>query len=408
MARHRKILLALAAAALTGGVLTALPAASTIAAPAPASAEQQQDARPTATKVGDEISVDKAMSYAGTGSQTISHPGATYVKVHFASMRLAKGDYVTVASPDGSEVHTYHGDPALGAAAPGDADVTRHGTKGFAAMSIDGDTAVVTLHSTAARSAAATKGLGLRIDRYWRGYTQDEVVAANPGIYSVCSTDGRRDVVCYQSSHPTEFARSGAVARLLMGGSACTTWRVGNTNRLLTNNHCMSTQSAVAGSEVQFNYQCATCGGNNPGAGTKVSGSTMIKTSTGGSGQLDYTLYSVNSFSSITQFGTLYLETRAPQSGERIYIPGHGDARPKRLSIFTESNQTTRCTVGNGNYNTWNMSYSCDTSGGNSGSPVLSANHRVLGLHHLGGCPNNQGAKMNLIYQQISTLIDNG
>ncbi|OLF09050.1 hypothetical protein BLA60_20920 [Actinophytocola xinjiangensis] len=402
------MLLALAVAALAAGALTSVASASTSAgsaiAPAPAPAPKQ-----AATKVGDEIAVSQALGYASADQQTISHPGATYIKVHFASMRLAPGDYVTVASPDGREVHTYHGDPALGAAEAGDADVTEHGTRGFAAMSVDGDTAVVTLHRTAARSASATKGLGLTIDRYWRGFTQDEVVAANPGLYSVCSSDGRRDVVCYRTSHPTEFTRSGAVARLLMGGGACTTWRVGNTNRLLTNNHCMSTQSAVAGSEVQFGYQCATCGGNNPGTVTKVSGATLVKTSTGGSGQLDYTLYSVNSFSTIQGFGTLFLETRAPSSGERIYIPGHGDASPKRLSLYQESGQTSYCTVGNGNYNTWNMSYSCDTSGGNSGSPVLaSSSHRVIGLHHLGGCPNNQGAKMNLIYQQIQSLIDNG
>ena len=50
---------------------------------------------------------------------------------------------------------------------------------------------------------------------------------------------------------------------------AGTTWRVGNTNRMLTNKHCFSTQAQVQSSEMQFNFQCATCGGNNPGAGTK-------------------------------------------------------------------------------------------------------------------------------------------
>ncbi|HCT78714.1 MAG TPA: hypothetical protein DGT23_19570, partial [Micromonosporaceae bacterium] len=194
---------------------------------------------------------------------------------------------------------------------------------------------------------------------------------------------------------------------LIGGGGSCTTWRVGDTNRMLTNKHCFSTQAAVQASEMQFNFQCATCGGNNPGAGTKVSGAQLIKVSTGGSSQLDYTLYSVNNFTAIQGFGTLYLETRAASTGERIYIPGHGDGRPKRLSIYENTQGGTLCTVRSGNYNTYNMSYSCDTSGGNSGSPVLSANHRVLALHHLGGCPNNQGAKAHLIYNQIAGLIDN-
>jgi V8-like Glu-specific endopeptidase len=56
-----------------------------------------------------------------------------------------------------------------------------------------------------------------------------------------------------------------------------------------------------------------------------------------------------------------------------------------------------------------NIAYNCDTSGGNSGSPVLAASsHRVIALHHLGSCPNNnQGVKINLVYAEISSMIDN-
>lgn len=366
-------------------VVTALAATGNVAIlAAPAAAEPEPQAR----MVGEEKTANVQIS--GTSSGHVIHePGATYVKVH---LRLSPGAHVSVSNLDGTEVHTYHG-----TVAEGDSDRTLHGRAGFGALSIDGDTAVITRHQGS-----------VRIDGYWRGYTEEEVIANNPGILSVCNTDARRDVVCYQNSHPTEYARGRAVARLLIGGGgACTTWRVGNTNRMLTNKHCFSTQSQVESSEMQFNYQCATCGGKNPGAGTKVSGAQLLKVSTGGSGELDYALYSVNSFSTIQTFGTLYLETRAPTTGERIYIPGHGDAAPKRLSIYEDSQGGTLCTVRSANYNSWNMSYSCDTSGGNSGSPVLSANHRVLALHHLGGCPNNQGARMHLIYNEIASLIDN-
>lgn len=355
---------------------------------------------PQVRQIGEEVRTSVSLGRTGLSSSRtaeIRFPGAAYIKVHFASVRLAPGDYLTVADPTGRERHTYHGLPTAG-----DASRTVHGRPGFAAMSIDGDVAVVTLHAASPRASA-------HIDGYWRGYTEAEILANNPGIESVCSTDARRDVVCYQSSHPTEFARSGAVAKLLIGGGgSCTTWRVGNTNRMLTNKHCFSTQSAVQSSEMQFNFQCATCGGNNPGPGTKVSGAQLLRVSTGGSGELDYTLYSVNNFTTIQGFGTLFLETRAPVNGERIYIPGHGDGAPKRLSIFEDTQGGAVCTVRNATYNSWNMAYSCDTSGGNSGSPVLSANHRVLALHHLGGCPNNQGARMHLIYNEIRDLIDNG
>jgi lysyl endopeptidase len=384
MYRYRALLLAAALLPL------ALPVP---AQAAPVLESQVAQAPSQATKVGEEKPLRALLQAAGT-RQVVHEPKASYVKVHFSVFQLEPGGYVTVSNPDGTEVHTYHGTPVKG-----DADKTLHGRPGFAAMSIDGDTAIVTQHG---------KGI-VRLDGYWRGYTQEEVVAHNPGLFSVCSTDARRDAVCYQSSHPTEFARSGAVARLLIsGGGACTTWRVGNTNRMLTNKHCFSTQAQVTGSEMQFNYQCATCGGNNPGAGTKVSGATLLKVSTGGSSELDYTLYSVNNFAAIQSFGTLFLETRAAVNGERIYIPGHGDATPKRISIFEDTQGGGLCTVRNSSINTWNISYSCDTSGGNSGSPVLTAGHKVIALHHLGGCPNNQGAKILSIYNEIKDLIDNG
>lgn len=398
---------AVALAACTLGLsLLSVPAAeaNSVAPLAPQSErapESNQFSAEGVTTIGELRTVDSSLSYALNGrTQLIQHPGATYVKVHFSSLRLAHGDYVTVSSRDGKESYRYdrHLNRATGS------DYTTDGQPGFWAMSVEGDTAVVTLHSSRpSRGSAAT------IDRFWRGYDRTEIAAHNFSTQSVCSTDARRDVVCYQNSHPTEYAHGRAVARLLIsGGGLCTTWRVGNTNRMLTNKHCFSTQSAVSGSEMQFNYQCATCGGANPGAGTKVSGATLYRVSSGGSSQLDYTLYSVNNFAAIQGFGTLYLATTATSNGTRIYIPGHGDGSAKRLSIYEDTQNGATCAVRNGNYNTWNISYSCDTSGGNSGSPVLNASHRVIALHHLGGCPSNQGAKAHLIYNEIASLIDNG
>ncbi|WP_434740570.1 trypsin-like serine peptidase [Micromonospora sp. SH-82] len=363
--------------------------------------ESDQFSAEGVTTVGELRTVDGSLSYARDGrTQIIRHPGATYVKVHFSSLRLAPGEYVTVAGPDGRESHRYdrHLNRATGS------DYTTDGQAGFWAMSVEGDTAVVTLHGD-----RTTRGSVATIDRFWRGYDRTEIAQHNLSTQSVCSTDARRDAVCYQTSHPTEYARGNAVARLLIsGGGMCTTWRVGNTNRMLTNKHCFSTQAAVSGSEMQFNYQCSTCGGANPGPGTKVSGATLYRVSSGGSNQLDYALFSVNNFAAIQGFGTLYLATTATSNGTQMYIPGHGDGSPKRLSIFEDAQNGPRCTVRNANYNTWNISYSCDTSGGNSGSPVLNSSHRVIALHHLGGCPSNQGAKAHLIYNEIAGLIDNG
>lgn len=397
--------------------LIAVLAAAAPVTPAPALAQQSDrplrahhlDSR--VSPAGEEVLADLSLRYARTGaswSTRVSRPGSRYVKVHFAELTLLPGDYVTVSGPDGREVHTYHGDPARGRHAA-DSGFTRHGIPGFAALSIDGDTAVVTLHASGAGPRNATRlareGYGVRVDRYFRGFTTEEYAARAPRPFSVCGTDARRDVVCYKDSHPTEYARSRAVARQLLDGLGyCTAWRVGNTNRMLTNHHCMESAADLSASEFQFAYDCATCGGGDPGAGTKVGGAQFLKTSA--LEALDYTLFSVADFAAVQQFGTLYLDPRPPVAGERVYIPGHGDTLPKRLSLYedTQGGATCKIDVVSSGVNT---GYRCDTSGGNSGSPVLAASsHKVIALHHLGGCPN-WGTRITEVHNEISGLIDN-
>ncbi|WP_257902276.1 trypsin-like serine peptidase [Saccharothrix obliqua] len=365
---------------------------------------------PQVAKAGEVKAADAVLRYAADGRSwrvVLREPGSSYVKVHFAALKLVPGDRVTVSDPAGREVHTYRGDPGH-AAFPGDSPHTVHGPSGFAAMSVDGDTAVVTLHAAAARPNAESltrQGFGVRVDRYYRGFSPAEAAAANPRPLSVCGTDARKDVVCYQGNHPTEYARAGAVARQLLNGLGhCTAWRVGNTNRMITNYHCLESAADLRASEFQFDYQCATCGGNNPRAGVKVSGAQLLKSSS--LQNLDYALFSVNNFDAIKQFGTLYLDVREPKAGERIYLPGHGDVKPKRLSLYEDRDGGAYCkidVVASG----VNTGYRCDSSGGNSGSPVLAASsHRVIALHHLGGCPN-WGTRISLVHREISTLIDN-
>jgi lysyl endopeptidase len=356
-------------------------------------------------RIGTEQATATSLRYADGARQELRYPGATYIKVHFDALRLAPGDYVTVADRAGRETYTYHGDPTRATAkASGDSGFTVHRTSGFAAMSVEGDTAVVTLHTVRARPKAATRAYAVRIDRFWRGYSESELAANNIAPLSVCGADARRDRVCYRTSRPTEFARSAAVARLIIGGGGlCTAWRVGSTNRVLTNNHCISTAAAVRASEVQFGFECRTCGGNNPGPGTKVSGAQFFRTST----RLDYTLFSVANFASIAPFGTLFLDVRAPVRNERIYIPGHGDGRPMRISIFTATQGGATCKIDSPNSDSTNTGYFCDTSGGNSGSPVIAASsNRVIALHHLGGCLN-EGTRIQLIFPEIASLIVN-
>ncbi|WP_233508429.1 trypsin-like serine peptidase, partial [Spongiactinospora gelatinilytica] len=401
MRHRRRFLTALLSALFLAAAPPLMPQASAATQAVP----QENPADP----VGEARDGDIALRYGAAGrtwSTRIHERGASYVKVHFAALRLLPGDRVTVSDPARREVHTYYGDPTRGANAGG-SDHTEHGRRGFAALSIDGDTAVITLHARLQRPGAARLarlGYGARIDRYWRGFTAAEQ-AERSRTLSVCGIDARRDVVCYRDSHPVEFARSQAVGQQLLNGlGSCTVWRVGNTNRLLTNHHCMESEADLRASEFVFGRQCATCGGSDTQTGTKVGPGQFIKTSA--LNALDYTLFSVSDPAAIQQYGTLYLEAREPVAGERIYIPGHGDIKPKRLSLYedTQGGATCKIDVASSGVNT---GYRCDTSGGNSGSPVLAASsHKVIALHHLGGCPN-WGTRITLVYNEIAALIDN-
>ncbi|MFD9705001.1 trypsin-like serine peptidase [Lentzea sp. NPDC059081] len=308
------------------------------------------------------------------------------MKLHFTDLRILPGDVLTVSNPDGTEKYTYTRDLRSSLTATPD-------STGFWAMSITGSTAVVSVTNPLSR---------VRVDKLTRGYTEAEM-SAQPSVKSICGTNDYKDAVCYQSSNPTEFGKTASVAKLLRNGSSlCTAWRVGPNNRMLTNNHCFT---SVSGIEVWFNYQCPTCGGTASATVTKVLASQVLKTDA----PLDYTLFSVNNFAAISSFGYLELDARVPDVGEEMYVIGHPAGKLKKLSLRDTQNGSGYCIVRAvrvaGNVSQSDISYMCDTEGGSSGSPVLSRRtHKVIGLHHFGGCPN-QGVRIDLVAAQISSLL---
>ncbi len=328
----------------------------------------------------------------GNGSAVFHYPGAEYVKVHFASLVVLPGDYLTVSNVDGTEEHR----------------VTRAGW----AMSVTGESARVRLHRTNLLGDVVAQ-LGVTIDEVSRGFTEPERARtakrsreAKRREESICGGDEKADAVCYKTTNPVLYRRSKAVARLLIKGTElCTGFRIGAQNRLMTNYHCIGSAEEAADTEVWFNYQCAECGGWDVFRPTKVWLSQVLASDS----TLDYTLFSVTSFEQVEKFGYLEVDVRRPGSGEELYIPQHPTGAPAMIAVSSDLPRPGNCAVDSNAYEGYapdtDISYYCDTEGGSSGSPVLSrVTNKVVALHHFGGCPNS-GVRMDRIFTEIQRLI---
>ena len=338
-------------------------------------------------------------------TRTIQHPGASHIKLNIETMDLVPGDTVTVTNSDGSQSYTY----------PGDAFTTDDNYPGFWSLTLWGDTVKVKINAQSSR--AERRGhRGLLISRYWRGFSDAETAAANnPNptdvtTASICGRDDKQDAICWANNYPTEYDKARAVARISFGGGLCTAWRIGpNDNTMVTNNHCINSQSGVNATEVWFMYENTSCNGGSTTANRViVTGAQFLTTDR----RTDLTLFTINNPAAIAQFGYLEVDVRQANNNESIYIAGHPGGRAKEMSIVDDIIGGARCRVGNNNtsgstsFGT-DMSYSCDTEGGSSGSPVLSASsQKVVALHHLGGCNTNKGARSDVFWPVISSFID--
>jgi V8-like Glu-specific endopeptidase len=335
----------------------------------------------------------------------LHHPGATYIALHFADIGLAAGDRLVISDPLGSQSYTLRGRGKLDA-----------GT--FWARHIKGDTVLIELiprlmpdKPQAAPELATTKAgqafHGFVVDQYAAGF----VDLGQPK--AICGTDDKENAICYSSSHPNEYNTARAVARLLIAGSSlCTGWLVSADNLLLTNEHCISSNTTALNTDYEFMAEAPTCGSSNCQLcypGTVFSGGTLIKDSA----NLDYALIEITSGNPAATYGYMTIDNRRVTAGEQIYIPQHPGGRAKELGIFSSASQDPGgvCTV----YSTseppcsgsgyTDVGYYCDTEGGSSGSPVLtSANDKVVALHHCALCPN-RGVPIDLVYAEISQYL---
>jgi hypothetical protein len=317
-------------------------------------------------------------------SDTLHHPGATYIQPHFSRFRLADGDYVVVRSPDGRQSWRYEG--------LGRGELGLH-PDGFWSSRIRGDRAVVELYTRNAQGAH-----GYTIDQFMRGLTEVEIGEQNPNVpTATCGADDAEWAPCYATTEPEIYQQARAVARLHVPGNICTGWLVGCEGHVLTNNHCIANATEALNTEYEFMAEgasCTTSCDTSPFCpGTIVATeATLIQTEV----SLDYTLVKLPTNAS-ESYGYMMMRPDGPQAEERVYIPQHAGGWGKRIAVFSdhaadpsgfcETFSTTEppCSPGGTN----DVGYFCDTRDGSSGAPVLGYDdHRVVSLHHCGICPN--------------------
>lgn len=335
-------------------------------------------------------------------------PGASFIKLHFGQFRLPEGVTLEISNPDKSEVWRYsekERDAFTVDAALGD-----DGKSSFSAMSITGDSLRVRLVGKLFLLDPARHAI--HVDSYLEGLPLGMSKDVDSGLRDFgspeneCGDDERYDAACWASSNPWEYNRSAAVAKLITSrGEVCSAWRVGSGNHLFTANHCLGKQSELDGAEIWFNYEATACGSSQNTAAVKVAGGSLLSNSQ----SLDYALFTVSDFSSVSSFPYFGLEVGSAGLGEEIFIPQHGLGRPRQIALESDMNDSGLCEVdalGLDGYATGSdIGYYCDTTTSSSGSPVVSnITGRVLAIHHFGGCMN-AGVQISKIWPQVSGIF---
>lgn len=296
------------------------------------------------------VSASRSMD-APVFRQIVSIPNAQWLRVHFSEYNLGQKSYVKITSLKD------HGEQTL------DAQQLKmwHNSSAY----FNGSRVLVELY-------AASQDTGVFINC-------SEVSAGEegPATRSICgNTDDRT---------ASNDKRSG---RLVPVG--CTGWIIGN--GYLTAGHCVDGHSVEL---LEFNVPPSDANGsiNHPAPQHQYPVTGVVKYKNGGQGN-DWCTFTVgpNSVTGLTplQAQKSFFKVSNSITPEKIRITGYGVDNMPRGSTGSRNkdSQTQQTHVGPFTQLSGNtLRYSTDTTGGNSGSPVISETHNTtVGIHTHGGC----------------------
>lgn len=350
---------------------------------------------------------------AGNFSQIISIKEAVWLRLHFSEYELGRSSYLTITSlQDG-------GDQRL--------DGRSMAQWENSSAVFNGDAVEIELHVD-----PNDENVYFVIDTVVVGDPQDVAApesvssATEPGTESLCSVDNR------------VASTDGRVGRLFFGG--CTAWLISN-GRLLTAGHCVDFDPDQSGpllpdgvldlsGVVEFNVPASLANGTtvaaNPDDQYPINTSSVVWRFDGegqGLGK-DWAVFTVNDNSNtgLTPFqaqGGFFRTTNDnPAVGNTIRVTGMGLDNTPAGSTGGRNAQNFTNQTNTGGYVDENVSgsdiwhrYAVDTTGGNSGSPVIwNSNGFTIGIHTNAGCASDgSGANSGTSFEvnALETAIDN-
>ena len=161
---------------------------------------------------------------------------------------------------------------------------------------------------------------------------------------------------------------------------------------IMTNHHCMKTQSEAASAQVDFDYDRA---GAHPV-------SVNVKELVFADADLDFAVHRLKKGANRTP---LKLADGSIQEDQTLLIIQHPAGEPKQVS--QKDCKVSGASIRGVSKALTDFGHLCDTLGGSSGSPVIDLKLKVVvGLHHLGFLPTseklvNQAVKMGPILKLI-------
>jgi F-box protein 11 len=180
----------------------------------------------------------------------------------------------------------------------------------------------------------------------------------------------------------------------------CTAFIVDD-QHILTNHHCIPGMDGdPTGKDSGVQAAQFVAGFIKPGSSEGVDRYTVSPTIIETSREMDYTVLRVFGNPS-TKYGKLELAQADPESGEFLWIIGHPQGQAQHIS-------REGCAAANPAISAeGKLMHSCDTLGGNSGSPVIRlSDKRVIALHHAGDSRSgfNMAIPMTRILPQSRVL----